>query len=84
VNTLRLRRTSYEMVWQVLEYCRRPRRLTHIIQSCNFNTNNAQEYTRLLIDKGMLERREDLFVTTSKGLRYVEMIEAVYEALFSD
>jgi len=72
------------MVWRVLEYCRSPRRLTHIIQSCNLNTTNAQTYLQLLVDKGMLEKTGDFYVTTSKGMRYIELIEGLYQALFMD
>ena len=81
---MRLRRTPYEMVWQILDYCRNPRRLTHIIQSCNLNTINAQKYLELLIRKEVLEKTGEVYATTSKGLKYLELIEEVYQELFTE
>jgi len=75
---LKLRRTAYEIVW----YCKDPRRLTHIMQSCNLNTPTAKKYLDLLILKNMLSINGEYYKTTQDGLRYLELIEEVYLKLF--
>jgi predicted transcriptional regulator len=83
VDQLKLKRTAYEIVWKILEYCKEPRRLTHIMQSCNLNTPTAQKYLDLLIQKNMLSINGELYKTTKDGIKYLELIEEVYLALFS-
>jgi len=79
---LKLRRTAYEIVWKILDYCREPRRLTHIMQSCNLNTPTAKKYLDLLTQRNMLSTTEESYKTTREGLKYLELIEEVYLALF--
>jgi len=79
---LKLRRTAYEIVWKILDYCREPRRLTHIMQSCNLNTPTAKKYLDLLIQRNMLCTRGESYKITREGLKYLELIEEVYLALF--
>ena len=70
------------MVWEILEYCIKPRKFTHIIQGCNLNTNSAKRYVDLLIDKDLLRKRGEYHKTTEKGMKYLKMIEEVYRAIF--
>jgi len=80
---LKLRRTAYEIVWKILDYCKEPRRLTHIMQSCNLNTPTAKKYLDLLTLKNMLSMNGENYKTTKDGLKYLELIEEIYLALFS-
>jgi len=80
---LKPKRTPYEIIWQILDYCRKPRKLTHIIQACNLNTPRAKKYLDLLVDKEMLSKNNRKYKTTEKGLKYLTLIEEVYQALFS-
>ncbi len=66
----------------MLDYCREPRRLTHIMQSCNLNTPTAKRYLDLLVQRNMLISNDECFKTTKDGLRYLELIEEFYLALF--
>jgi predicted transcriptional regulator len=79
---LKPKRTPYEIVWQVLDFCREPKKFSHIIQSCNLNTDSANRYLELLVSKKMLEHNEDLYRTTPEGFRYVELIEKIYFRIF--
>jgi predicted transcriptional regulator len=83
VDLLRLKRTAYEIAWKILDYCREPRRLTHIMQSCNLNTPTAKRYLDLLVAKNMLSNDDEVYKTTKEGLRFVQLIEGVYLSLFS-
>jgi len=79
---LRAKRTPYELVWEILEYCSKPRKVTHIIQGCNLNTNRARRYVDLLINKNLLRKTGEHYKTTKKGIKYLKMIEEVYRAIF--
>ena len=76
------RRTAYEIVWKILEYCKEPRRLTQIMQGCNLNTPTANRYVDLLVHKNMLTINEECYKTTKEGLKYIELIEEAYLTLF--
>lgn len=76
------KRTAYEIVWKILDYCKEPRRLTNIMQSCNLNTPTAKKYLNLLVLKQMLSMNDENYITTKEGSKYVELIEEVYLKLF--
>ncbi|MBS7632796.1 hypothetical protein KEJ15_04130 [Candidatus Bathyarchaeota archaeon] len=80
---MKLKRTAYEIIWKILDYCKEPRKLTHIMQSCNLNTPTAKKYLDLLCSKNMLAINEELYKTTKEGMKYLQLIEEVYLALFS-
>ena len=77
------RRSIYEVVWEILTYCREPRRLTHIMMTCNLNTESAKKYLYLLVEKGLLKKQGDEYIATEKGLRYVKLFRELYLELFS-
>jgi len=79
---LKPKRTPYEMVWEILEYCAKPKRLTHIIQGCNLNTNSAKRYINLLVRKGLLKEKGEYYLTTETGTKYLKLIEEVYKGIF--
>jgi predicted transcriptional regulator len=79
---LKPKRTAYEIVWKILDYCKEPRRLTNIMQSCNLNTPTAKKYLNLLVLKQMLSMNDENYITTKEGSKYVELIEEVYLKLF--
>ncbi|MFN3621957.1 MAG: winged helix-turn-helix domain-containing protein [Nitrososphaerales archaeon] len=83
MSLLNLKRTAYEIIWEILDYCREPRKLTHIIQACNLNTPTTQKYLSLLVQKNMLSMSEKSYKTTKEGLKYLKLIEEIYLALFS-
>ena len=77
------KRTAYEIVWKILDYCREPRKLTHIMQSCNLNTPTVKKYLDLLVLKNMLSNNGEVYQTTKEGLRFLYLIGEVYFSLFS-
>jgi len=79
---LKPKRTAYEIVWKILDYCKEPRRLTNVMQSCNLNTPTAKKYLDLLVLKQMLSMNDENYITTKEGSKYVELIEEVYLKLF--
>jgi predicted transcriptional regulator len=79
---LKLRRTRYEVVWEILEYCSKPRRITQLIQGCNLNPNSAKKYIHLLIAKELLMKEGEYYKTTEKGIKFAKLIEEIYEGIF--
>ncbi len=47
------RRTSYEIYWEILVYCRTPRTFTAIIGRCDLNSKTGQEHLRFLVDRSL-------------------------------
>jgi predicted transcriptional regulator len=79
---LKLRRTLFEIVWNILDYCKESRILTHIMLHCNLNTPAAKKYLDLLVLRGMLSADEDSYKTTGKGMEYLNIVQAAYLGLF--
>lgn len=52
------------------------------MQACNLNTPTTKKYLDLLVLKNMLSTGEEYYRTTKEGLKYLELIEEVYLALF--
>src|SRR5665647_1956735 len=48
------RRSSYEIYWEILVYCKSPRSFTAIINRCDLNSKTGQEYLEFLSSKGYL------------------------------
>ena len=82
MSRLKPKRIAYEIAWKILDFCRSPQRLTHIILSCNLNTVSAKRYIDLVISKNMLVLDGENYKTTAEGLRYIKLIEEVYLELF--
>ncbi|MEM3828557.1 MAG: winged helix-turn-helix domain-containing protein [Conexivisphaerales archaeon] len=76
------RRTRYEIIWEILEYCIKPKRITQIIQRCNLNPNSAEKYINILLDKNLLVKEGESYKTAVNGIKFIEEIKRVYERLF--
>ena len=81
---MRPRRSIYEIIWDILTYCRTPRRISQILLVCNLNTKTAKKYLELLMRKGFLTKQGDEYVTTNKGLEYIELFNELYKKIFED
>jgi len=78
---LRLKRSHYEIVYDILRYCMRPRRISNIAQYCNLNTVNAKRYLGELLRRGFVREVAGGYVTSEKGLEYVRAFEELYRLL---
>ncbi|WP_317894731.1 winged helix-turn-helix domain-containing protein [Pyrofollis japonicus] len=81
---MRPRRNIYEIIWDILTYCRRPRRISQIMLACNLNTKTAEKYLELLTRKGFLAKQGDMYVTTDKGREYIRLFNELYKKIFED
>ncbi|MBN1860565.1 MAG: hypothetical protein JW840_03795 [Candidatus Thermoplasmatota archaeon] len=82
------RRTPYEIYWEILTYCRKPRLITQIIQRCNLNSKIGQEYVDFLVSKQYLrtsmEAERCVYITTVAANGYIEIFMKLYLELFKN
>ncbi len=83
MGRLGTRRSRYEIVWEVLDYCREPRKVTQIVQACNLNSESVKGHLTLLVSKHLLRFTADYYETTEDGHRYLRTIEGLYDNVFS-
>jgi predicted transcriptional regulator len=85
---LKLRRTQYEIFWEILSYCRSLRSFTQVINRCDLNSKIGQEHVEFLLWKGYLIRvqSEDkaFLKTTEKATEFLVPFERMYLELFQN
>ena len=82
------RRSSYEIYWEILVYCREARSFTNIINRCDLNSKIGQQHLGFLVGKGYLNT-EDLgdrtnYSTTAKAQEYITLFSKMYGELFDE
>ncbi|MCK4688624.1 MAG: hypothetical protein KAT66_10875 [Candidatus Lokiarchaeota archaeon] len=82
------RRTSYEIYWEILVFCRKPKTFTNIINRCNLNSKIGQQHLNFLCEKGYLsiekEGDKKLFASTDSANEYITLFTNLYRNLFDN
>ena len=82
------RRTSFEIYWEILVYCREPKAFTNIINRCDLNSKIGQQHLNFLVAKGYLhvDRNDEraTYSTTGEAQEYITLFSKMYGALFDD
>lgn len=85
---MRVKRTQYEIFWEILTYCKTPRLFTSIIQRCDLNSKIGQDYLSFLESKGYISRVNEggriMFSTTRAAGEFLELFMRLYLELFND
>jgi len=80
------RRTSYEIYWEILVYCKNPRTFTAIIGRCDLNSKTGQEYLGFLVNRDLLALKNDgeksIYTATEKAAEYTALFTRLYQGLF--
>ena len=80
------RRTVYEIYWEILVYCRKPRLFTQIVQRCDLNSKTCQGYLGFLLNKGYLKMSGEsnlvAYETATKSKDYVGLFSSIYQELY--
>jgi predicted transcriptional regulator len=80
------RRTSFEIYWEILVYCREPKTFTNIINRCDLNSKIGQQHLKFLVDKGYIIAQKDddktTYKTTEKAQEYITLFSKMYGTLF--
>jgi len=77
------KRISLEIMAEILSLCKQPQVKTKVMYSTNLSWQMVQKYLSQLQSKGLLEVHHSLtkYVTTRKGLKFVEKWRELLELL---
>ncbi len=85
---MKSRRTSYEIYWEILTFCRTARSFTHVVNRCDLNSKIGQDYVDFLISKGYLRKVPEgerlLLCTTAAAKDYIDAFSRLYQSLYRD
>ncbi len=80
------RRSPYEIYWEILVYCRKPRSFSAIIGRCDLNSKTGQEYIGFLVSRDFLSRTVEgdrtRYTSTAHASGYIEQFTEIYRNLF--
>ncbi|MGD6852410.1 MAG: winged helix-turn-helix domain-containing protein [Candidatus Bathyarchaeia archaeon] len=83
-----MKRTHYEIFWEILTFCRTPRSFTSIINRCNLNSKIGQTHLDFLKQRHFLEEVETdgmkLLKSTEQAKEYIALFNKTYRQLFDD
>ena len=85
---MKLRRTQYEIFWEILSYCRGAKSFTHVINRCDLNSKIGQEHVDFLLGRGYLTKIQSegktLLQTTERASEFLVPFERMYLELFEN
>jgi predicted transcriptional regulator len=83
-----MKRTHYEIYWEILTFCKSPKSFTSIINRCNLNSKIGQLHIEFLKKRRFLEefQREGmtLLKSTEQANQYIALFNKTYRELFDD
>ncbi|TQD23478.1 winged helix-turn-helix domain-containing protein [Methanolobus vulcani] len=68
-----IRRSRTAISVEILKTALEGAKKTHIVYSANLNFDMVNRYLEMLEEKGLIERKGNLYVTTSKGKEFQEI-----------
>ena len=77
---MNMRRSSLEVMREILRQAEGGLKPTQIVYRCNLNFKRFQAYVKYLVERGLLEvvespRGSKVYRTTEKGLRLLKLLE---------
>lgn len=83
-----MKRTHYEIFWEILTFCKKPKTFTSIINRCNLNSKIGQTHLDFLKERGLLAEVEEngmrMFKATEQAAQFVAFFNKAYRELFDD
>ncbi len=83
-----LKRTHYEIFWEILTFCRQPRSFTSIINRCNLNSKIGQTHIDFLKQRHFLVEVQSngltMLKSTEEASEYIALFNKTYRQLFDD
>ena len=74
------RRNNLDICTDILLTARGGVNKTRIVYQANLNFKIAKDYLRRLIDRGHLQKSDNIFITTPKGVQFIEQYTALSHA----
>ncbi|WMW22677.1 winged helix-turn-helix domain-containing protein [Methanolobus mangrovi] len=68
-----IRRTKSTISVEILRAALEGAKKTHIVYRANLNFEVVNRYLSLLKEKGLIEQRDNLYITTDKGREFQEI-----------
>ncbi|MCW4035225.1 MAG: hypothetical protein NWF03_07665 [Candidatus Bathyarchaeota archaeon] len=85
---MKQKRTHYEIFWEILTFCKKPKTFTSIINRCNLNSKIGQKHIEFLKKKQYLVETEDngmtLLTSTEQAKEYLALFTKTYRELFDN
>ncbi len=78
------KRSNIDIIASILGEARRGSRKTGIMYRCNLSYKQLEVYLKLLLGMEFLVSRSDLFITTAKGLKFLEAYRVLKELMRVD
>jgi len=82
------KRTQYEIYWEILTFCRKPKSFTSVINRCNLNSKIGQRHIEFLKKKGLITNIENqekpLIIATERADDYITLFTQMYKELFDN
>jgi predicted transcriptional regulator len=83
-----MKRTHYEIFWEILTFCKTPKSFTSIINRCNLNSKIGQTHIDFLKKRHFLVEVENgnmtLLKSTEQAIQYIAFFNKTYRELFDD
>ncbi len=76
------KRDRLEIFADILFFCTRQRIKTKIMFEINLNYTQLQSYLKYLTRQGLLSHEENMYVTTEKGFRFLELFTELQGTLW--
>jgi len=70
VGTVIMRRSRTAISVEILKAAMEGARKTHIVYNANLNFDMANRYLVMLEDKGLIEHKGNMYITTTKGKEF--------------
>jgi len=83
-----MKRTHYEIFWEILTFCKTPKSFTSIINRCNLNSKIGKTHIDFLKKRRFLVEVENdgmtLLKSTEQASQYIAFFNKTYRELFDD
>ena len=77
-----LRRNRFEVMYEILFFCRIERQKTKIMYKCNLSFHLLEKYINFLLSRNLLRNSgEKRYHTTPQGMKFLEEYERIREIL---
>ena len=85
---MKQKRTHYEIFWEILTFCRKPKSFTSIINRCNLNSKIGKRHVEFLKQRGLLLEVEEegmtLLESAEEASQYTSLFTRTYRELFDN
>ncbi len=85
---MKQKRTQYEIYWEILTFCKKPKSFTSIINRCNLNSKIGQVHIEFLKKRNFVVEVENegntMLKSTEQASQYTTLFTKTYRELFDN